>query len=300
MKRIMFAGLVLAVSHVAAPALAADLPTKAPPMVAPIYNWNGWYGGVNVGYGGGNESDRETVFSGAGFPIIGAGTLLYNGPNTFRLSPQGVIGGVQAGYHWQTSANMVLGLEADIQGSGIKDSIGCVLGCGTPVGTVPGPFPLQFFPVVFAADSYTHKIDWFGTVRGRIGYANGPTMVYLTGGLAYGDVERSAVVAGRSTFLGAGTVNTFAGSYGASTTKVGWTVGFGGEAKLLQQEVQVSSTLARQQQECRAACKPHLPRRSFFSEDVPGRRGLGAGIGRRRYSLDLALVEYHAQQATRR
>jgi outer membrane immunogenic protein len=229
MKKIVFAGLALAVSSVAAPALAADLPMKAPPMAAPVYNWNGWYGGVNFGYAGGNETDRELVVSGPGFPILGpagAGTVLYAGPNNFRLSPQGVAGGAQAGYNWQTSTNIVLGVEADIQGSGIKGSIGCILGCGVPIQTVPGPFPLQFFPVTFTSDAYSHKIDWFGTVRGRVGYANGPTMVYLTGGLAYGDVQRSGNAVGTTVF------NAFAGNYSASTTKVGWTVGVGGEAKL--------------------------------------------------------------------
>src|ERR1700676_4064709 len=100
MKKIVFAGLGLAVLSVAAPAFAADLPTKAPPVVAPIFNWNGWYAGVNVGYAGGNETDRELAVGGPGFPVLGpagAGTTLYGGPNSFRLSPQGVIGGAQAG-----------------------------------------------------------------------------------------------------------------------------------------------------------------------------------------------------------
>ncbi|MFN8333471.1 MAG: outer membrane beta-barrel protein, partial [Saprospiraceae bacterium] len=157
---------------------------------------------------------------------------LYGGFNDFRLSPQGGFGGAQAGYNWQKSTNLVLGVEADIQGAWINDSIGCVQVCGVPHVTTTPPAILGLFPVIFSADSYSHKINWFGTVRGRAGYANGPVMLYVTGGLAYGGVERSGNVVGRTAFQGGpGTTNAFAGSYSATDTKVGWTVGFGGEGK---------------------------------------------------------------------
>jgi outer membrane immunogenic protein len=231
MKKIILvcAGLALAGSSAAS---AADMAVKARPVVAPVYSWNGWYVGANAGYSGGNETDREAVVSGAGFPLIGAGRPLYGGFNDFRLSPQGGFGGVQAGFNWQTSPNFVFGIEADIQGGSIAGSIGCVQTCGLPHVTTTPPAILGFFPVIFSTDSYSHKIDWFGTVRGRAGYASGPVMVYVTGGLAYGDVQRSGAVVGRTAFLGGpGTTNAFAGSYSASDTKYGWTVGFGGEGK---------------------------------------------------------------------
>ena len=114
------------------PAFAADMAVKARPVVAPIYSWNGWYVGVNAGYSGSNETDHEAVVSGAGFPLIGAGRPLYGGISDFRQSLQGGFGGVQAGYNWQTSPNLVFGVEADIQGSSIKDSIGCVQNWRSP------------------------------------------------------------------------------------------------------------------------------------------------------------------------
>jgi outer membrane immunogenic protein len=231
-KKILLATFGLALLSGTA-ASAADMAVKARPVVAPVYVWNGWYAGVNIGYGGGNETDGQNTISGAGFPAgVGAGRPLYGGPTTFKLAPQGVFGGAQAGYNWQTSQHAVFGLEADFQGSAFKDSDPCVLGCGVPLRTTTPPNFLNNFPVIFANDLYTHKIDWFGTVRGRVGYADGPTLIYLTGGLAYGDVERSGNVVGRTTFGGAGTVNTFAGSYNSTSTKIGWTLGGGAEGKL--------------------------------------------------------------------
>jgi outer membrane immunogenic protein len=229
MKKILFAGLGFAVLGAASSAVAADLPMKAPPMAAVVYTWTGWYVGGNVGYGGSNDPASEYVVSGAAFPIIGAGTPLYGSPNAFRVRDEGVVGGAQVGYNWQTSTNVVLGVEADIQGSDLKGTIGCVLICGVNQITIPR---FTAFPVVFGSDSFREKLDWFGTVRGRVGYTSGPTMVYLTGGLAYGDVERSGNVAGITLNPNGSTRNAFTGSYNNSTTKVGWTVGIGGEGKL--------------------------------------------------------------------
>jgi outer membrane immunogenic protein len=73
----------------------------------------------------------------------------------------------------------------------------------------------------------TDRLNWFGTVRGRLGYVAGPALFYVTGGLAYGQVEREANLAGNNLFLGG-----FSGTYDNTTTKVGWTVGGGLEAKL--------------------------------------------------------------------
>ncbi len=101
--------------------------------------------------------------------------------------PSGIAGGIQAGYNWQIN-NFVLGAEADINLSGADD--------------------------VFAPWKFSNP--WFGTVRGRLGYAVNNFMVYGTGGLAYGGVE--------------------AQNFGLSETRtqVGWTVGAGAEVGLTQ------------------------------------------------------------------
>jgi len=219
-----------------ATAFAADLPMKAPPP-APVLavNWTGFYGGINIGYGLSNDDlDRESVLSGAGFPIIGAGRPLYGGSNGFHNALDGVNGGAQIGYNWQAARNWVFGVETDIQGSDIKGTNNCVLACGTPFVTTTPPNFLANFPVVFSSDAYTQKIDWFGTVRARAGYAEGLWLVYVTGGFAYGDVKRSGTTVGSTVFAANNAIifNQFAGSYNVSSTKTGWTVGAGGETKL--------------------------------------------------------------------
>jgi outer membrane immunogenic protein len=217
-----------------ASSFAADLPMKAAPVPVQAVNWTGFYGGINLGYGLSNDDTaRESVLSGAGFPIIGAGRPLYGGSNNFHNPLDGINGGGQVGYNWQRTPNWVFGVEADIQGSDLKGSIGCVLACGTPFVTTTPPNFLANFPVVFSSDAYSQKIDWFGTVRARAGYASGLWMVYVTGGFAYGEVKRSGTTVGSTTFAPNGAiVNQFAGSYNLTSTKTGWTVGGGAESKL--------------------------------------------------------------------
>jgi outer membrane immunogenic protein len=106
----------------------------------------------------------------------------------------GFIGGIQAGYNWQLSS-FVLGVEGDIQYSAQKR---------TDSATILG-----------IAVSSEAKVPWFGTARGRVGYAFDSFMVYATGGAAWSNLKVSASA------LGA-TVST-------ETTKMGWTAGGGVE-----------------------------------------------------------------------
>ena len=85
-------------------------------MPPPPSNWAGFYLGGNIG--GGIGRDR-TAFT---FTAVGASTELFN------LSPDGFIGGAQAGYNWQ-AGNWVFGLEADIQASSQRDKQACVQTC---------------------------------------------------------------------------------------------------------------------------------------------------------------------------
>lgn len=241
MRSKVAAALVAAVGlGMAQGAYAADMPVKAakalPP--APSSDWTGAYIGVNVGYGLGEDPTTMSTVSGAGFPLIGGGVPLYGAPRDFTLRPDGFIGGLQIGYNYQFAPHWVAGVETDFQGSGMKDSASCLIACGSPIVTTPTPAVLIGYPVVFSDLSAEHKVDWFGTVRGRIGYTASPTLFYFTGGLAYGDVKRSGSVAGSTIHVSGGgpaplgtAANSFAGSYSASTTKVGWTIGGGVEAK---------------------------------------------------------------------
>jgi outer membrane immunogenic protein len=186
---------------------------------------------VNLGYGIGDDHTTISTVSGAAFPGLGFGTAIHGSPLSFSIDPKGVIGGGQIGYNWQFAPTWIAGLETDIQGSGMKNRRDCLIPCGAGVLTL-NTIPFNFFPVTFSAFSEEHKIDWFGTVRGRFGYAAGPVLVYATGGLAYGEVKRSGNVVGQTNFVLGGTVNSFAGSYSASSTKAGWTLGGGVEGQL--------------------------------------------------------------------
>ena len=107
-------GSVALMATIAAPAMAADMPAKAPlaPAVSP-YSWTGFYAGGNIGYSWGRSA------SSLSFVDATSGAILSASDAKFDLN--GVIGGVQIGRNWQTN-NWVWGLEADFQGSGQKGS----------------------------------------------------------------------------------------------------------------------------------------------------------------------------------
>jgi outer membrane immunogenic protein len=225
-----------AIALIGTPAFAADMAVKAPPPPPePVYSWTGWYVGGNGGASFGNvKTDfhvAPTTFSttglGGSFTFT---TPAFAGSNTEY--PDGFMGGGQIGYNWQYSPLIVLGLEADIQGALEKDhntltsnfttvALACIgISCGTE--SVNGS----------RAFDYQTKIDWFGTVRGRIGYVwgNGNVMSYLTGGLAYGRIS----IDGTATpFITSGGPLSGAQAFSHSSVNAGWVVGYGTEGKLL-------------------------------------------------------------------
>jgi outer membrane immunogenic protein len=81
--------------------------------------------------------------------------------------------GAQAGYDWQTGP-WVYGLAADISATHLNSQANTTLVGGFGV------------PASVSAD-----IDWYGTVRGRLGWSSGPLLLYGTGGLAYGRIALS-------------------------------------------------------------------------------------------------------------
>ena len=91
-------GVGLALLAFELPAMAADLPLKAP-AAKTVYDWTGFYLGGHVGYGGGS-------FGPGTHPLPEQGVL-------FPHSITGLIGGYQAGYLRQLSSGVVLGIEAD-------------------------------------------------------------------------------------------------------------------------------------------------------------------------------------------
>jgi outer membrane immunogenic protein len=171
MKRILLASAALIGTAVSAQ--AADMAAKAPYYKAPIvsvYNWTGFYVGVNAGVGIGRDRTGHSF----------TGDSLYQ-------APQGGFGGGQIGYNWQADSILgpiVYGVEADIQGAGLSDSYPTV--AGGLLGATP--------------TAYNTKTDWFGTVRGRVGLATGPVLSYVTGGYAYGNVKTTITEGGVTAF----------------------------------------------------------------------------------------------------
>ena len=196
MKKLVFVAAAVAASLVT-PTFAADLPVKAPQMVAAPapWSWTGFYVGGNLGYSWGRTETDATV----------GGTALSD-----SLNVNGIIGGGQIGYNWQTG-NFVLGVETDFQGSGQKGDNSLAFSVFIPgVGLLP------------VTEPYESKLTYFGTVRGRVGYAFDHWLVYATGGWAYGHetLDATATIGGTS-------VST---SY--STNRSGWTAGGGVEMAL--------------------------------------------------------------------
>jgi outer membrane immunogenic protein len=216
-------------------AFAADMGVPAAPPPAPVWNWTGWYAGVNLGASMGTV---KTTFNAAPVTVVtnipGLNTFNaagFGGSNT--ESPDGFIGGGQIGYNWQFSPIWVVGFEADFQGSVEKDHNTLTnpfsfSGSGTPAALVNGTTVID----------YSTKIDWFGTARLRAGYVwgNGNVFTYVTGGLAYGkvDVEGTSTVSGTITNLTTPPSLAFATAHaiGHSDVNTGWVLGYGTEGRL--------------------------------------------------------------------
>jgi outer membrane immunogenic protein len=212
MKSIIKTLLLAGVSAVAivGTAAAADLRpmyTKAPPPPPPAFSWTGFYVGVNAGWGW-NDTSGDTFCTDPGGITQGTFCPIFPQGN---LQPSGGFGGGQIGYNLQ-NGQFVYGIEADIQGADISDSFSmATLGVPQVGGTTLGP----------GTFSQSQKLDWFGTVRGRLGWTPWDrTLLYLTGGLIYGHESVSGLVA-----LASGA--TYAAS--DSSVRIGGTVGGGVE-----------------------------------------------------------------------
>jgi outer membrane immunogenic protein len=152
MKKLLVAAVGLAVLAMAAPAVAADLParpwTKAAPMIAPVYDWTGFYVGANGGYG---STRKCWDFTPGG---------VFAGTEGCRVSDGGVAGG-QVGYRWQ-SGTIVFGLEAQGDWADLK---------GSNVSLLTG-------------NTDRSRLDAFGLFTGQIGLAYDNALLYVKGGAA--------------------------------------------------------------------------------------------------------------------
>jgi outer membrane immunogenic protein len=174
MKKLLLGAVGLVAMGISAPASAADLAarpyTKAPPpMVAPVYDWSGFYVGIN---GGGGWSRRcWDLFSTTVTPGV-VTTLPTLAPEGCHNTSGGTAGG-QIGYRWQAS-NWVFGLEgqgnwADFRGS--NTSLFFATPTITPFLTTP-------------AFTNQSRMEAFGLLTGQVGYAWNNVLLYVKGGAA--------------------------------------------------------------------------------------------------------------------
>jgi outer membrane immunogenic protein len=219
--------LTALLSTVAIPALAADLPGKAPrQQPAAVYDWTGFYIGGHAGYGWSKFDDIDEGH------LVG----FFTDDSFGSPEPKGFIGGFHAGYNWQVSPLLVLGIEGDFSFSNMKKDQTLNV-AGGPLVTSP------FIDGVAClnCDLQDHlrvKIDNFASVRGRLGFLVAPSfMLYGTGGAAWADTKVD--VSGSATWTQAAVLPAplrgvqFANlSASADKTFSGWVIGGGGEYML--------------------------------------------------------------------
>ena len=163
-------------------AQASDLPPRSNPpsfYKAPSelpFSWTGYYAGINGGYAWGQSSWSD--------PAVGANSGNFN-------TSGGLVGG-QLGYNWQTGA-IVLGIETDADWMSVK---GSTAGLGGVCAFDGG------------GQCQTQQ-SWVGTTRARVGYAFDRWLPYVTGGVAYGNIQ-AVQPTGTS-----------------ASTNIGWTAGAG-------------------------------------------------------------------------
>lgn len=143
------------------PAFAADLPVYQEPA-APIYghSWTGLYLGANLGW-----ADYKSTWTDVDGDWSDEGT-------SEQFNSDGFSAGLQLGYNYHTSSNIVLGIEASLHYS---DAGQTVIG-----------------PVLTGGDlevTLEDEMKWYGTLRGRLGFALDNFLPYLTGGLAFADFK---------------------------------------------------------------------------------------------------------------
>jgi outer membrane immunogenic protein len=232
MKKVLLSSVALLGLTVGAS--AADLPRRAAPPVftpVPVFTWTGFYVGVNAGAAFRDSEDEfnNTIFFPAGSVVNSpgtAGTLTFNNTGFFNDEDEdvGFTGGGQVGFNYQIGT-FVIGIEADLQYIDLNNNDrNNGFGFGPTTYTFVGTPGLAFAPPAanVVRTGGLRGLEYFGTVRGRLGVAFDRAMIYATGGFAYG---------------GGGNDNNFCGGFAGAgfgfgcddgdDWRGGWTVGGG-------------------------------------------------------------------------
>ncbi|MFK4825643.1 outer membrane protein [Paenochrobactrum sp. BZR 588] len=147
----------------------------APVVVAPVFSWAGGYVGGQIGYGW-----ASSKFSGE--------------DGSEKVKPDGFLGGLYAGYNFDTGSNFIFGIDGDVTFNGLKKTV-------------------HDTDEFLGDDSLESKLRTSGAVRARVGIAYDRFLPYLAGGVAFGEVKNRLTIDGET--------------YSHSKTRTGWTVGGG-------------------------------------------------------------------------
>src|SRR5262245_49389513 len=180
-KLFLSAAAALAV-FVAGPAIAADIPVKAPPRPAPVFSWTGCYIGVNGGWIG-NREDVSTFLSGSfrdPANIFGRPPALGSLDRSFDIDGNGGTAGITTGCNVQ-AGNWVFGYEGDTNWSGIDETVSLRF----PITAVPG----QALSASSSLHTVHKELQYFSTYRLRAGVAFDRMLLYVTGGAVLGRVR---------------------------------------------------------------------------------------------------------------
>ncbi|MGU3576505.1 outer membrane protein [Brucellaceae bacterium C25G] len=144
-------------------------------VVAPVFTWSGAYIGGQIGYGWGSSK-------------------FHGEDGTTKLKPDGFLGGLYAGYNFETGSNFVFGVDGDVTFNGLKKTI-------------------HDYDEDLIDASLQSKLRWSGAVRARVGLAYDRLLPYLAGGVAFGGIKNTLTINDET--------------YSKNKTRTGWTVGGG-------------------------------------------------------------------------
>ena len=157
-KMLLLASVSTVALVIAGNANSADLPRKAPSMVAATapYSWTGCYVGAHVGWGWGHQNVTQSTSSFTG----GGGTA------SAGLDSSGGLFGGQVGCNYQFAGSWVAGVQGDLAGADINGRADDGTGTDSTIAV---------------------KTDWIGSVTGRLGMTalNDRTLFYVKGGVAW-------------------------------------------------------------------------------------------------------------------
>jgi outer membrane immunogenic protein len=207
MKKLLIMGVAFAALTVA-PALAADMPRKAPAYGPPppppvVYNWTGCYIGANIGGAWSRQTGNfEEAF-----------VAFDQAPGSISLDDSSVIGGGHVGCNWQFAPQFVLGVEGDWSATKLD-------GSGTAANLFADGSPVGSGGITMSSDT-----KWLASLRARAGWVVVPQwMLYVTGGAAWTKTDYAAIDA-----FSDGCPPDNCGAVSFSNTKTGWTAGGGVE-----------------------------------------------------------------------